>query len=441
MNFDAIASETLVIVALVLLNGVLAMSELAILSAKKVRLQQMSSKGSLGARTALSLAETPSDFLASVQVGITLIGILNGAFGGGAIAAEIAKVIGHWGLLAPYAQGLSLSVVVVGITLLSLIFGELVPKRLALAHAERFAVWLAAPVKCLAVGARPAVRVLSFFTETVVRIMGIKPSTEPAVTEEEVKVMVEQGTQAGVFDKDEESIIKRVLGFGDYRVGDLMTQRVQLVALDINDPDTENLKKMLATPHSYFPVYQDTEDHIVGLVSVKSVLAAVVQEPLPGIQLGLRHCLQEPLFVAESMSTLKLLEQFKSTGKHLALVVDEYGATAGIVTAIDILETLVGNLPGLYDGDGDGVIKRDDGSFLVDGIISIRDLAEYLPSDVLAARPEGEYQTLGGFVMAILGHIPKAGQWVSRGGYRFEVVDMDGLRVDKVLISKENDNT
>jgi putative hemolysin len=430
---NTIIFEALLITALILLNGALSLAEMAIVSSKKLRLQTLAENGNNGAKTAIALAEHPSNFLASVQIGITLVAILTGVFGGATIADEIAKIVAGVSWLVPYSQGIGLGIVVIVVTFLTLVFGELVPKRVALGNAERVAAFMAPPIHLISVVARPAVRVLTASTEATIRLLGIKASDDQAVTEEEVKGMIDQGTQSGAFAKAEGSMMKRVLSFGDRRVGELMTQRIQMVALDIDAPFQENIAKIMAAPHTYFPVYQDTTDHLIGVVSNKCILDCMIRKQ--SLVVEIRECLWEPLFVSERMATLNLLEKFKETRKHLALVVDEYGSTVGIITLTDLMEAIVGDLPAAQEVDGTGVTRREDGTLLIDGLFPIYELTELLNTEDPHDDVEGDFQTLGGFVMHRLGKIPREGDQFTWEGYRFEVMDMDRHRVDKILVS------
>lgn len=432
----AIALEATIIVLLVLINGALAMSEMAIVSSRKIRLQRLAENGSRGARTALEMAGEPSNFLASVQIGITLIGILAGAFGGATIADQLATSVGEIPLLAPYADPISLGIVVLAVTFLSLIFGELVPKRIAMTHAESVASALAPPLRVVSVLARPAVRVLSAVTEGVVKILGLRQIEEAPVTEEEFKTMIDQGAASGVLDKEEGSMMKRALEFGDRRVAEIMTPRHQLVALDLDASLEDNLARVRAAPHSYFPVYRGTADHLAGVVSNKRIIEAIVSRR--SFDFDLNECLIEPLFVMETMSTLKLLERFKSTGTHLALVIDEYGTTAGIVTLTDLMEAIVGDLPTEEDIS---IVRREDGSLLLEGTLPLYELEEVLNITIHDGELEGDFQTLGGLAMEKLGNIPRTGDVFEWKNHRFEIVDMDGRRVDKVLVMPSQSET
>ncbi len=434
IHINSIGLEATIIVLLIVLNGLLAMSEMAIVSSRKARLQQLASNGNKGAQTALDLANSPSHFLAAIQIGITLVGVFAGAFGGATVADELAKHLIDFPFIGKYSHPVAFGIVVVSVTLLTLIIGELVPKRLALAKAEAVAALVAKPVRLMSTVALPAVVAINYITEGILKIIGAESQGESPVTEEEVKIMIAQGTEAGVFAKEEETIMRRALQFGDSMVSELMTQRVQLVLLDVNASFEENLHIVLNASHSYFPIYETSPDHLIGIVSVKCVLKCLSHDQ----NRDLRSCLQEPLFVSESLSTLKLLERFKRTGKHLALVIDEYGSTAGLITQTDVLEAIVGELPDEDDQGSASIVRRTDGSWLIDGMLPIQEFTEFLQMEELKEAIDGDFQTLGGFVMMQLGRIPRASEHFKWRGYRIEVVDMDGHRVDKVLVQELN---
>jgi putative hemolysin len=423
--------EMLFVFLLILANGLFAMAEIAIVASRKVRLQQRANEGDLRARAALELAETPNRFLSTVQIGITLIGILAGAYGGATIAHELAAQLERISFLAPYSHAISLGVVVLGIAYLSLILGELVPKRLALSNPERIACAVATPMRLLAVLAFPAVRLLSLSTEVVLRLLGVQPTAESPVTEEEIKVLIEQGTQAGVFEAAEQDMVERVFRLGDRHVGVLMTPRTEIVWLDVEDSSEEIQHRITSTVHSRFLVAQGALDQVLGIVHAKDLLA----RSLEGQPFDLKACLRQPLFVPESMRALKVLELFKQSGTHLALVVDEYGGIEGLVTLNDILEAIVGDLPSIDEPAEPPVVQREDGSWLLDGMLPVDEIKELFQLAQLPGEEAGTYQTLGGMVMSHLGRIPSAADHFEWAGLRFEVMDMDGHRVDKVLVA------
>jgi putative hemolysin len=426
----AIAMESFLILLLMLINGVLAMAEIAVVSARKVRLQQRVEEGDAGARAALELANAPNRFLSTIQIGITLVGILAGAFGGATIAEHLAAHLGQIPGLAPYNNAIGLGMVVVAITYLSLIIGELVPKRLALNNAEGIAAMLARPLRLLAVVASPAVRLLSVSTESVLRLLGVRPSTEPPVTEEELKLMLEEGTEAGVFAEAEQDLVMNVFRLGDRRINVLMTPRPEIVWLDLNASPSEIQRQLTASPHTRFLVGDGSIDNVVGVVRAKDLLAAC----LVGQALDVQAALQQPLFVPENLPALKALEMFKQTDTHLAIVVDEYGGTQGLVTHHDLMEAIVGDIPSAALSAESPAVWREDGSWLLDGMLPVDELKQILGLTQIPGEEHGEYQTLAGFVLWHLGRIPVAGEHFAWNGLRIGVMDMDRHRIDKVLV-------
>ena len=419
------------ILILILVNGVLAMAEIAVVSARRGRLQRLADRGSHGAGMALDLAADPNEFLSTIQIGITLIGVLSGAFSGATVADDVAAGVAKIGPLAPYSQGIGLVLTVLVTTYLSLVIGELVPKRLALDRADRIAVAVAPGMRSLARLATPLVWVLSTSTDLVIRAFGIRGYVQPPVTEEEIQVLVDQGTVAGVFEEAERDMVERVFRLGDRSVGSLMRPRTELEWIDIDDPPERIHEILRESNYSRFPVGRGSIDEILGIVQVKDLLArSIAGEPL-----DIEGSLIAPLFVPESMRVLKVLEQFRQAGQPLALVVDEYGLIEGLVTLNDVLEAIVGAIPEYDDEEEPLAAQREDGSWLMDGLLSVVELKHLL--DVAQELPgEGEFQTLGGFVTSWLGRIPSVADHFEWGGLRFEIVDMDGHRVDKVLVSE-----
>lgn len=422
--------EILLLLLLIIANGVFSMSEMALISSRKVRLQQMVNQGNAKARAALELADAPNRFLSTVQVGITLIGILTGAFGGATIADKLAVHLRLIPGLASYSKALSFGIVVLLITYLSLIFGELVPKRLALNSPERIATNVALPMRMVAAIASPVVHLLSASTDLVLRILGIGPSTEPQVTEEEIKVLIEQGTEAGTFEEAEQDMVERVFRLGDLPVNALMTPRPDIVWLDLEDSAAENHQKMMDSAHSRFPVCQGGLDNVLGIMPVTDLLA----RSLSGQPLDLTVSLRQPIFVPESTRGLKVLELFKQTSTHMAVVVDEYGVIQGLVTLNDIMVEIVGDVPSADELEDPQAVQREDGSWLLDGMLPVDEFFEIFEIKDLPFENQGNYQTLGGFVITHLGRIPAAADHFDWEGMRFEVMDMDGNRVDKVLV-------
>lgn len=424
--------EIITIIVLIVFNGIFAMSEFALVSAKRARLKQLAEEGDAGAVAALELSHKLTPFLSTIQIGITLVGILAGAFGGATVAEGLAAYLSDFPVIAPYSNALSITLVVLVITYLTLIFGELVPKQLALNKAEAIATKVAKPMLFLSAIARPLVVILSVSTEAVLRVMRVRKINGPPVTEEEIKIMLEEGTEAGVFEEAELSMIEGVLEIGDLRVESLMTHRTEIIALDLNDTVKENLQKMILSGRSYFPAYERNLDNIVGMVSVKNILAKIVESGTVDI----RTNVTKPLFVPEAISVLKLLELFKELGVHIALITDEYGGVQGIITLHDILEAIVGDVRSLGEPMETPIVVREDGSWLIDGDTPIEKLKEILSVDSFPEEEEGYYRTIAGLIMYVLQRIPKTGEHIEFKGLRYEVVDMDGNRLDKVLVEK-----
>lgn len=421
-----ITFNILFIILLIIANGVFSMSEIAVVSARKARLQQLANEGNAKARAALELASSPNRLLSTVQIGITLIGILAGVLGGATIAEELAQRLSTMPLFAPYGKVIALGAVVLGITYLSLVIGELVPKRLALHNPERIACAVATPMRAISVMASPVVHLLSVSTDAVLRILGIRPVAEPPVTEEEIKILIEQGTKAGAFEEAERYMVERVFRLADRRVGELMTPRTEIIWLDIEDTSLEMRRKIADSGHSRFPVCQGSLDNILGVVKVKDLL--VGRE----LAADLKASLRRPLFAPESTHALKVLELFKQSGTHISLVVDEYGSIQGLITLNDIMEEVVGEVPTVEELAEPRAVQREDGSWLLDGMLSIDEFKEIFHIRKLPG--EGSYQTLAGLILMQMGRIPSVGNHFEWGGLRFEVVDMDGNRVDKVLV-------
>jgi putative hemolysin len=423
------ALELLLIVLLILANGIFSGSEMAIVSARKARLEQLAEEGNRKARLALKLANSPNDFLSTVQIGITLIGILSGAVGGATLALRLRPVLQSIPALAPYSEPISLVIVVSLITYFSLVLGELVPKRLALSNAEDIACAVAGPMRLLARGTAPLVHLLSSSTDGLLQLVGVRHTEESPVTEEEIRVLLEQGTRAGLFEEAEQEMVSRVFRLGDRPVKSLMTPRTAITWLDVDAPMEETQQEILNSPHSRFPVGEGSLDECVGIIRVKDFLSAY----LAGEAVNLRSLLQSPLFVAENTRALDVVEIFRQSGTHFALITDEFGGIEGLITLNDVMEAIVGNLPS-EDLNEPRIAQRDDGSWLVDGLIAVEELKDLLDQEELPHEQKGHYQTLAGFVLTMMGRIPSAGQHFDWGGFRFEVMDMDGARVDKVLV-------
>jgi putative hemolysin len=424
--------DVILLLGLILLNGVFAMSEIAIVSSRRTRLLQMAEAGGTGARHALKLASEPTRFLSSVQVGITSIGILNGAIGEASIASRLRTSIEHVPVLAPYADTLSLAVMVILLTYVSLILGELVPKRLALTHPEAIASIIARPMDVLATVGRPIVTLLSVSTDTILRSFGVRHVKQPAVTLEEIRVLLEQGSDEGVFEGAEHEMVTNVLNLDDRHVGAVLTPRSDVVFLDVRDPLDTNRQKLREDPHNVLPLCDGGLDHVLGFVRSTTVL----EKLLEGGTIDLPALAEKPLFVPETMSLMTLLEQFKRTHLPAALVVDEFGDVGGLVSLTDVIASIVGDLPA-EPGEEPMIVRRDDGSWLFDGGLDLDAALRTLDAESLLGDEDRQhYHTLGGLAMLALGRVPRTGDVFERGGYRFEIVDMDGNRVDRVLVSQ-----
>ena len=425
----SVGFEIVLILVLVVLNGLFSMSEIAVLAARKARLKKRSDEGDAGARVALELAGAPDDFLATVQVGITLVGILAGALRGATVAEAVAGVIARIPALAGSAQPIALVLVVFALTYVSLVVGELVPKRVALSGPERIASAVARPMRSLARLASPAVRLLSGSTDLLVRLLGVRREEAPPITEEELRILIDLGTEAGTFERAERSMIDNVLKLGDRPVSAIMTPRTEIVFLDRTRPPEAVAETLRDTRHARYPVVDGDLERVVGIVRTRDLLATA----LSGAPIDLGAVMKPPVFVPESTRILSVLERFKETRPHLALVVDEYGGIEGLVTIHDVLQSIVGDLPAQGPAEPNAV-RREDGSWLLDGGLDLEELGRLFPSlsAALGARAHSCH-TLAGLVMWRLGRMPGAADHFEWSGVRFEVMDMDGRRVDKVL--------
>jgi putative hemolysin len=434
---NKISIEILMILVLILINGVLAMAEFAVVTARKNRLRQRAIAGDRGALAALDLAQEPSDFLSTVQIGITLVGILAGVFGGATIAEVLAENLSNLSILARYSEGIAVVIVVVFITSLSLVFGELVPKRLALMRPEKLAIVLARPMTVLAKAASPLVRMLGWFTDLLLKVLGMESPDEPSVTEEDLKLLIAQAAQAGVILEAEQDLVAGVFRLGDRRAGTLITPRTEIEWLDLDEPIEINLQKVLQSHHSSFPVARGDIDEVLGVVIAKELLRCC----LSGSSIKLENCIVPPVFVPENTPALRVLDIFKTTEPHLVLVIDEYGGLQGLLTIRDILETFVGDIH-LRDSSGvPNIYARADGSWLIDGMLPVDEFKEAFQISSMPEYDRGYYATVGGFILYKLGKIPSTGDVFEWGGLRFEVMDMDGLRVDKILVEKTGSAT
>ena len=417
-------SEMLVIAFLILLNGVLAMSEAALVASRKARLQSRSEEGDSASSTALKLIERPNVFLSTIQIGITLIGVLSGAVGGATLSESLAAELAKIPSVAIYSEPIALGSVVLIITVLSLWLGELVPKRLGLHSPEQIARAVAGPMLFTSKLFSPLINLLSGATDLVLQLIGIKPSQEPPITEEELQVLIDQGTQAGVFEEAEQDMVEGVFSLGDQRVYSLMTPRTDIIWLDINDSPEEILQKIAESEYSRFPVCDGSLDKVLGIVKARDLLVP----SLAGEPINLKGKLRPALYIPETSLASRALEIFKEQNRELMLVIDEFGSLQGLLTLNDIIEEIVGD----FEVEPQAT-QRQDGSWLLDGMLPIDDFKEIF--NLRTMPHEEEYETLSGFMMTTLGRMPQPADHFEWSTLTFEVMDMDGNRVDKVLVT------
>ncbi len=419
------------ILLLVLANGIFAMAEMAVVSARKARLRQMAEDQQGGAAAALALAENPHEFLSTVQIGITLIGTLAGAFGGATLAEELQASLQRVPALAPYAESIAITTVVV-IAYLSLILGELVPKNVALSNPERIAKRVARPMTWLAKLAGPAVRFLTASTHLILKLLPVNTNREEIVTEDEVKVLIAEGTEHGTFEPAEQEMVEGVFRLADRRIVEVMQSRSHVAALDLRKDWTANRALLARAQYSRYPVIDGDLDRIVGVVHVKDLLAAA---GTAGAVPPLRNLARRPLVVPEMMSALEVLKRLQKAGEQMAVIVDEHGAVQGIATLAGLMQAVLGELGDPDPAGQSGAVRREDGSWLVDGALPIPDFLRALDLRRVPGEQDG-FTTVGGLLLAHLHRIPAAGDQLVVDGWRFEVIDMDRNRIDKVLVSR-----
>lgn len=423
--------QVLIIFLLLLANGLFSMAEIAVVSSRKARLQQRAEEGDPRAAAALEMAVDPDEFLSTVQVGITLIGILAGVFGGATLSSPLAQKLAAIPALAPYASPLAYAIVVIAITFFSLIIGELVPKRVGLNSPETIAMRIVGPMRMLSRILRPVVWLLTATSDLIVRVFHLSAQAEPPVTQAEIEVMLEQGAQTGVLSETESEVAQSVFRLADRHVGALMTPRMNIAWLDIAGAPEETRDIIARFGHSRYPVCDGNLDDVLGIVEAQQLLAVA----LMGREPDLGALMHSPLFVPETVAAVGLLDSFYSSGQHMAIVVDEYGGTQGLVTVHDLLEAVVGDVTEGAQAEDARAVLREDGAWLLDAGLPVEDFRELLDLGELPGEAENAFETLGGFVMARLGHIPAVADAFDWNGYRFEVMNMDGKRVDKVLVT------
>lgn len=418
--------EIVIILFLIVLNGVFSMSEIALISARKNRLETAAKKGNPAAKVALDLANSPNKFLSTVQIGITLIGILTGIYSGDKITTDVQNFVAGFEMLKPYTNSVAVGIVVVILTFFSLVLGELVPKRIGLNYPETIAKAVAVPMKIISKITAPFIWLLTISTEFILDVFRIKPTADGKVTEEEIKAIIKEGTEVGEVQEIEQDIVERVFHIGDRKVNSLMTHRKSVDYLSLDDSPDELKNKVLNDLHSFYPVCQENLDEIIGIVSLKELFINFDK----GL-FDLKTMLKDPVYFIEHTSAYKALEVFKKSKVHYALVVDEHGVFQGIITLNDILEALVGNASDFYDEEIQ-LVAREDGSWLVDGHYSLHDFLTYFDMDEHIN--DYEVTTVSGFIITELGDIPKTGQKLIWNKLEFEVIDMDGVKIDKILI-------
>ena len=424
--------EIFILFALILLNGLFAMSELALVTARKARLQKLVDEGDRAAAAAVKLGEDPTRFLSAIQIGITSIGVLNGIVGEAALAAPLAVWLASLGLAQASSQWLATGLVVVLITYFSIVVGELVPKRIGQSNPELLARLVARPINALALATKPFVLLLSISTQTLLRLLGIQQGQANAVTEEEIHAMLAEGTSAGVIESHEHAMVRNVFRLDDRQIGSLMVPRSDVVVLDLDETFEVNMARVEASDHARFPVVRGDLNAVVGVVNARKWLS----QALRGVNRDLeRQPMQEPLYVPETITGMELLDNFRQSGGQMAFVIDEYGEVQGIVTLQDLIEAITGEFRP-RDPATSWAVQREDGSWLLDGHIPVPELKDRLGLDAVPDEERGRYHTLSGLMMLLTGRLPKEGDTVNWEQWRFEIVDMDGRTIDKVLATR-----
>ncbi|MDR1853533.1 MAG: hemolysin family protein [Azoarcus sp.] len=423
--------EILVLVVLIVVNGVFAMSEIALVAARRAKLAKLAEDGDESARVAVMLGEEPTRFLSTVQIGITLIGILCGVVGESALAGPISGWLRELGLEQRASEIAATTLAVVLITYFSIVIGELVPKRIGQINPEKIARLVARPMYALAVVSRPFVRALSGSTSLLLRLLGLRDEKTPGVTEEEIHALLEEGSESGVIEKNEHAMVRNVFRLDDRQIGSLMVPRSDIVWLDAERPLEENLARMAESEHSRFPVCRGGLEDILGIISAKQLF----NQTLKGGEPDITRQLQSPVYVPESLTGMELLEQFRASSSHMVFVIDEYGEVQGLVALQDVMEAVTGEFRPAHQEDA-WAVRREDGSFLLDGLIPLPELKDLLELKEVPEEDKGRYNTLSGMIMWLLGRLPRTGDVITWEAWRLEVVDLDGKRIDKVLASR-----
>jgi putative hemolysin len=425
--------EILGILVLLVANGIFAMAEMSVVSSRKARLKQKADAGDALAGAALKLAESPNRFLSTVQVGITLVGVLTGAFGGASLAQELSKILEGIPFIGAYSYSIAFGLVVLLITYFSLVVGELVPKRLALRNPEAIARILAGPMGILAKMAAPVIDFLGASTDFALRLFGVRNDKQTSdVTEDEVKGLIREGMDAGVFEPHEFAMVEQVLALDRLPVREIMTPRPKIIWLNQEEAPDKIWHKVVISKHSVFPVFKGNRDHLMGVVDVKSMYAHLAM----GLPVNLEDLVTRPLMVPETQSVTRLLDQFKSQHKQIALAADEFGSIVGLITLVDVLEAIAGDFPAPNERLRPAAKQRTDGSWLIDGLLDIQTAQETLPGFVIPKSAKGDFQTVAGFLLAELGRLPSEQDSLDFSGWHFEILDMDHHRIDKILATQ-----
>lgn len=424
--------ELIIIFVLIGINALFVIAEMSIISVRESRFQELYEAGDKRAKVALDLLKSPENFLSTIQIGISLIAVLSGAVGGASIAERLSPYFAMvpMAFFAEHAEAISFILVVLGITFVNIIMGELVPKRWALSHAEPLALFMTVPLKGLMLISYPLVKFFSASAKLALNILGIKHVGEAPVSEEEIKIMLEQGERAGVVEEAEKEMIEQVFRLNDRRIDSLMTHRKDIIWIDVDNIDNDTWKKLSDSGHTNFPVCKESIDEIVGMVSIKDLWIQLVEKD----NIDIKDSVKEPLIVPGTISATTVLERFRETRTHVALVVDEYGSLDGLVTVNDIVEAVMGEFPDADDIEP-AVVEREDGSYLIDGALPFDDFEDLLDLPVLSEDHKSDFQTLAGFIISHLGRFPRIGERFEWGNHLFEIVDMDGHRVDRILVT------
>ncbi len=427
-------TEILLLFILILINGLFSMTEMAVVSTRRARLQTYLDDGDQRAKTVMELLDNPNDFFSTIQIVISLIGVINGAIGAQTFSHYLVDILVKVSFLKNIAEPLSVLLISIVITYFSLVIGELIPKRIATGNPEKISMVMCGPIKVLSVIFRPLVRILSFSTDAGLKIMGVRENEENSVSEDEIKVMIEQGKQDGVFEANEQDIVESVFRMSDRTVDALMTPRTELPWIDLESPVEESLKEITESTYHYFPLVRGNPDDVIGVLSSKKLLDAYIR----GEKIDLEKISETPLFVPESKPALSLLDDLKASESNFAVVLDEYGGFSGMITPYDLLNELVGDITNIGDepNDEDDILVRDDGSWNFDGLVDIEEFKEAIGVRELPDEDRIGYQTLAGFILSYLGSIPAVGKQFDWDNFHFEIADMDGLRIDRILVSR-----